>query len=200
MNPASKTAEPVRQYQRRRYFIKKPFQTRFILQFSALILLGIFSFGTAIYLHSQNTLTTAFVNSRLRVMSTAEFLLPALGLIALVVSGLVTVAAAVRLLLFSHKIAGPLYRLETTAKQVEAGDLSLRVRLRSQDELQDVAVAMDHMVSELRSRMQKIKYEITRLGSLSQPAARDLQARPELYEVLGDIQHKLEEQVRQFRV
>ncbi len=184
---------------RKQYYIKRRFQSRFILQFSSLIIVGLAAFGLAIYFYSTQTLTTAFVHSKLRVMSTADFLLPALLVASLIVITLVAIAGAMRLLLLSHKIAGPLYRLEKTAEAIGAGNLKLQVRLRSGDELQDFARSMDDMVRELRARALEIKNQNDRLrGIISKASPATLPQ--ELLQALKDTQNKLDEAASRFQV
>ena len=194
------TMEPAPPYRRRQYFIKRKFQGRFILQFSFLILAGCAAFGCAVYFYSAQTLTTAFIDSKLRVMSTAHFLLPAIVLTALFVTTFVALAGAVRLLLFSHKIAGPLYRLEKTAEAVRAGKLDLQVRLRSGDELQDFAHSMDAMVRDLQARARAIKDQNERLKGILLQADQKAGIPKEILDALKDTQHKLDEALSHFQV
>jgi len=49
----------------------------------------------------------------------------------------------------SHKIAGPVYRLEESAKIIASGDFSRRIKLRSGDELQELADAFNTMTDSL---------------------------------------------------
>lgn len=185
---------------RRQYYIKRAFQRRFILQFGALVAVGCVALGALLYAYSTPTLTTAFVHSKLRVMSTADFLLPALGFLTLLVTALAALAAAARLLLLSHKIAGPLYRLEQTAQAVGRGNISMRVRLRDGDELQDFANAMDAMVSELRTQVQQIQQESRRLRELIGQLQQQPTASRELLQALQATQERLEATVGRFQV
>lgn len=196
MNSPAKPEPP--KNQRRNYYIKRPFQRSFILQFCSLIVFACILFGTFLYFYSTRALTTAFIDSRLRVMSTSDFLMPALGLSALFVTALATIIAAARLLIFSHKIAGPLYRFEKSVETIGAGNLNLRVRLRSQDQLQDLAHAMDEMAGDLKMRIQAIKAQVDRLGRVT--AGNGGSAQAELLKELKDIQARLDEQVRHFQV
>src|SRR3989338_2106674 len=186
--------------QRRNYYIKRPFQRSFILQFCSLIIFACILFGAFLYVYSTRALTTVFIDSRLRVMSTSDFLMPALGLSALLVTAIATVIAAARLLIFSHKIAGPLYRFEKSGETIGAGNLNLRVRLRSQDELQDLAHAMDEMAADLKVRIQAIKEQVDRLGRMTAGSSGGGPGQAELLKELKDIQARLDEQVRHFQV
>lgn len=57
----------------------------------------------------------------------------------------------------SHKIAGPLYRVERFIKGVARGDLSAKLRLRKGDELQELAEAINDMTDDLKNRVKKLK-------------------------------------------
>ena len=196
-----KKEQPVhtKQNRRRQYYIKRRFQRRFILQFSWLIVVACAGFGLAIYLYSTQTLTTAFVNSKLRIMSTADFLLPALAFMTLMVTTLAASLAAFRLLLFSHKIAGPLYRLEQTAQAIGSGNLNLQVRVRSDDELQDFARSLDEMVKDLRAKALAIKSQNQRLREIIDRVGQVSTVPSDLIQALRDTQNRLDEATSHFQ-
>lgn len=185
---------------RRSRYIKRSFQRRFVIHVGLLMMLGCAAFGAVVYLYGTRTITTAFVHSKLRVMSTGEFLLPALAICTLAVAGAVAVLAAGRLLFLSHRIAGPLYRFERTAQAIGNGDLSGEVRLRDGDELQDFARSMGGMVSDLRARVQDVQTHSCRLGELIAQAKRRPDAPQELLAALEDSQGRLDEAIKRFRI
>lgn len=184
---------------RHQHYIKGRFQRNFILQFLVLILIGCAAFAASVYFYSNWTLTTAFVDSKLRVMNTADFLLPALGFTALIVAALLSVGAAIRLLFFSHQIAGPLYRLEKTVQQIAGGNLNFQVKLRSRDELQDFARAMDVMVSDLRTHVRQIKNQSDRLREKLVEANHKSEMPKDLFESLRKTQDELDEAISRFQ-
>jgi nitrogen fixation/metabolism regulation signal transduction histidine kinase len=51
---------------------------------------------------------------------------------------------------FTHKVAGPVYKMKRLLKQVGEGHLNVEARLRKGDELQDFFDAFTHMVAGLR--------------------------------------------------
>lgn len=187
-------------HRRRQYYIKKKFQGSFIIQFAILLVIGCISFGLAIYLYSTQTLTTAFVNSKLRVMSTADFLLPALILTAFIITTPLALAAAARLLILSHKIVGPLYRLEKSAEAVADGKLDFQVKIRSGDEMQDLACSMDVMVQKLRHRATEIRDQNQRLREVILEAKKNPSVPKDFLQVLETTQVKLDQAVNEFRV
>jgi methyl-accepting chemotaxis protein len=67
---------------------------------------------------------------------------------------------------FSHRMAGPVYRMEKFIKKIAEGDLSGTVRLRKGDHFQSFATSINLMVECLR---QKRRDELEMLHSLYQP-------------------------------
>lgn len=59
---------------------------------------------------------------------------------------------------FSHKIAGPLYRIEQTLKEVGRGRLDFKIKFRKGDELRELETSINDMIQNLdvlRSRDSK---------------------------------------------
>lgn len=154
------------QNRRRNYYIKKEFQRNFILKFCALVILGGLISGAIVYVMSSSTVTTTFENSRLTIKSTADFILPALLLSSAIAVALIGIATIVITLFTSHKIAGPLYRMEKDVNEVAAGNLGMNFHLRSTDELKPLAVSLDMMVHQLKARVESIRNGISELDAL----------------------------------
>jgi methyl-accepting chemotaxis protein len=55
-------------------------------------------------------------------------------------------------LLFSHQIAGPIYRFEETFKELKKGNLNVHIRLRKNDELKELAHLFNEALSALRHK------------------------------------------------
>jgi len=149
---------------RKNYFIKKKFQGNFIFRFSFLLILGLVLSGTILYLFSRGTLTTTFVNSRLSIVNTAHYILPGLLGSSLITIVLVSLATAVVIMYLSHRIAGPLYKVERSAQEIGAGDLTLKIRLRSTDEMAKLADCFNQMTEDLKKHLLEIKTKSEDLG------------------------------------
>jgi methyl-accepting chemotaxis protein len=68
----------------------------------------------------------------------------------------------------SHKIAGPLCRMENAARSLENGDLSIGIgQLRPGDELEDLARALDGAIAKLRGLMERYREMTIRLTDLA---------------------------------
>jgi len=154
------------QNRRRNYYIKKEFQRNFILKFCALVIIGAVVFGAIIYFASRTTVTTTFYNSRLTIKNTAEYILPTLLLGSAIVVALIGLATVFVTLFTSHRIAGPLYRIEKDVGDVADGNLGKKFNLRTGDELKALAVSLDVMAYSLRSKVNSIKDSVGELEAI----------------------------------
>lgn len=142
---------------RKKYFINKRFQTKFIIKFAALVIIAAAISGAIVYLMARSTVTTSFENSRLVIKSTADFILPSVLLSAVIVIISIGLATIIVAIFTSHKIAGPLYRLEKDLKEVSGGDLRMTFSLRKNDEMKSLADGLNIMVGGLKNDVINIK-------------------------------------------
>ena len=138
---------------RKNVYIDKDFQTRFILKFCALVFVGAGFTIAFLYLLSLQSTTVSFVQAKVKVMTTADFLLPVLIQTVLIVMGFVSLASIGVTLIVSHKIAGPLFRFKQTFKELAGGNFSNQVRLRNGDQLVEVAGDFNQMITAVRARL-----------------------------------------------
>lgn len=179
------------QNRRRQYFIDKKFQARFIIKFASLVIVATAISGAIVYFMARSTVTTSFENSRLVIKSTADFILPSVllaGAVAIVSIGLATITVA---LITSHRIAGPLYRLEKDLKEVSSGNLQMRFGLRKSDEMKSLAEGLNVMVDNFRGDVVNIKKATSAIESalnannieLAKALLKDLKNRIEKFRV-----------------
>ena len=170
---------------RKNYYIKKRFQSNFILKFLTLLLSGAFISGVIIYFMSRGALTTTFDNSRLAIRSTADYILPSLLLSGAVVIMVIGFAAIVVTLFTSHKIAGPLYRIEKDIEELASGNLNVRFNLRGGDEIKALAARLDDLTASLRSKVVVIKDAFTSLERSAKEVS------PEMKKAIKDLKEAI---------
>jgi methyl-accepting chemotaxis protein len=161
-------------YRRKNVYIDKDFQTKFILKFCGLVAIGAGLTIIALYVLSLQSTSVSFVNARVKVMTTADFILPLLIQTVFIVTGAVSVGAAAVTMIVSHKIAGPLFRFKQTFRELAAGNFTNEVRLRQGDQLTDVAGDFNQMITVLRARLTEtrqalagLKADIALIGELN---------------------------------
>ncbi|MFC1704266.1 HAMP domain-containing protein [Candidatus Omnitrophota bacterium] len=147
----------VAENRRRNYFIKERFQTKFILRFCILIVCGSILSGAILYYISGDTVTTAFVDSRLSIVATSDYILPALLASSLIAATSIGIATIFVIMYMSHRIAGPLFKIEEGIKEIGDGNINLKIHLRSSDEIGEMAKDINEMTEKLAKRLQEIK-------------------------------------------
>lgn len=142
---------------RKNYYIKKRFQRNFILKFCALVAAGSVISGAIIYFATVSTVTTTFENCRLAIKTTADYILPAVVLSSSIMTLIIGLASIAITLFTSHKIAGPLYRIEKDLGELASGNLNVRFMLRGQDEIKELAASLDLAALSLREKFSALK-------------------------------------------
>lgn len=150
-------------YKRRNYFIDKKFQTDFILKFCILVVAAGAFIMVVLYALAGRAATVSFMNSRVIVQTTADFLFPLLiqtFVLSTIIVGLATIVVT---LFASHRIAGPIYRFKKVLGSLGEGDFSLDCKIRLKDALQDVALAFNGMIANVRKDFDLIDKDLKSL-------------------------------------
>lgn len=186
---------PHRKNRRGNYFIKKKFQAGFILKFCLLLILACLIMSSLALLLTKKTATTSFENLRFTVMSTSDFILPVLASSSIIAIALVSIATITILLYISHRIFGPLYRLEKDLGEIGKGDLTVEVHLRQNDEFKDLSEIVNGMVKNIRnplsSSQAKIKELEEEIGSIKSLLRSKGTPESEIENKIGSIEKKI---------
>lgn len=140
------------QYKRRNYFIDPAFQMSFIMKFCIIVILSSLAIGLAMFILSQNSTTVAIENTKVMVKPTADFILPELTVILLIVAAFSSLVVLFLTLFISHKIAGPIFRMKKEVELVQKGDLTRNFTIRNSDQLQELANILHDMTRTLREK------------------------------------------------
>ena len=179
---------------RKKYIIDKNFQAKFIFKFCILIISVSLITGLLIYNFNRQTTTVAFENLRVVVKSTADFILPIIIQILLIVTLFSAIATIIVTLFTTHKISGPLYRLKDELERIRGGDLTRTVRIRSADQLQIVANELDSVRKSLKDSIQVLKMQcdlIKNYAERTQEGAEESQEKKSLSECARQIETEL---------
>lgn len=110
---------------------------------------------------------------------------------------LLVIGVGIAGIVFTHKIAGPIFKIKRLLRQVGEGKLVVRERLRKGDELQHFFEAFEKMVDDLRSRQEA---KIARVDSIIEkldPAARPQpgSTEPDGITLLKRLRSEMQEQI-----
>ncbi|MBW1829313.1 MAG: methyl-accepting chemotaxis protein [Deltaproteobacteria bacterium] len=163
-------------YTRSHYFIKKDFQTKFILKFCLLLLAGVIVSTGLLFIFSRDTLTSSFQDSKLVIENTAMAILPNVLYAGLITLALLAIATIIVTLFISHRIAGPMFRFEKELKEIGKGDLTKKVSLRKKDQAQELADCINDMTASLRGKVIPIRTGLEHIlkSARKQNASNDL--------------------------
>lgn len=144
---------------RRTYLIKTGLQLRYMGIIISTMLMVAFGVGWIIYHTSWS-----------KIANTPDLTLDKLSLIFDSVNGVLVkwivvfiFVIAILSIFVSHKIAGPVYRLEETTRIIASGDLTYQIHLRHGDELGDLQEAFNKMSDSLRNMVAKDREIIEKL-------------------------------------
>ncbi|MBU4148818.1 MAG: hypothetical protein KKB52_00535 [Candidatus Omnitrophica bacterium] len=189
------SAEPIFRRRRRQYIIKRGLQFRyigivFVLAILASLVTGYTVFATGWTLLGAK-LANVYPQGRLLVVLKATNM--ALIRNLLLVSPFIFILG----LFFSHKIAGPVYRIEKSLYEIIKGNLTLKFRLRKGDELWDLANLLTTMTESFNNSVSLNKdaivkaqreMEIAKKLALTQPLDSDA-----LQAAIKNLQANIEE-------
>ena len=119
-------------FKRRKYFIDKQLQTKYLVL--TILLLAIYTFLFVVILIFPYIVPLTFDAPLEEQAEAARMLLtlhksiwPALGAVILIMSSVS--------IFITHKIAGPVYRFKQTLAEISGGNLDVSIKLRDKDDL-----------------------------------------------------------------
>ncbi len=141
-------------YKRKTLLIKRAFQLKFVGVFVGLLFAGAAVSGIMLYLLATREIKVSLASAHLAMRSTWDILLPAVIVTHITTVVLIAIATVFFVMYYTNRVAGPLYRLEQTAKTIGDGDLTVQVRFRERDEISDFREAFQSMVDSLALRIE----------------------------------------------
>ena len=140
-------------FKRRNYYIDKKFQTRFVLIFLLVLIVGGGISIALTLLSTQETLTSTYSGAGLAIQKTASAILPSVMLTTLITTLIIGVVVLMLTLLISHRIAGPMFRFEQDLKQIANGDLQKKIHIRDGDQFAGMVHNLNEMVESFNGKL-----------------------------------------------
>ncbi len=180
---------------RRKYLIKRGLQFRYIGLVFILILLASAVTGYTVFATGWSLLGEKLANvypqgRLIYVFNTAN---ATLVRNLLLVSPFIFIMA----LLFSHKIAGPVYRIEKSLFDIAKGNLSLKIKLRKGDELKDMAEIINMMTEQLSGSIGENKKKISALNEKLRKIRETISVNPSDYDTISNAVSALQKDVKE---
>lgn len=169
-------------YRRRQYFIKPDLQTKYAFMFVLSIGIGL-NLGVILALLAP------------QIKEASGLFTVMYGLLALAI---VVLVAGISIM-FTHRIAGPIYKIERSFRQImDEKDLTVRVFLRTGDEMQELADEinrlLDHLSKTVMIEQQKLDAILAKLDHLNSELSNgDSPDKSALLEQLNSIRDRIED-------
>jgi len=128
-----------KKFKRKKRFIKNSSQPVLILRIYLILIFVMLASGAVFYFMGNQSLTKELFQAHSIIKNTMQLLLP--GLILVNAIGLL--GASLLVVVFTHSIAGPIYRLKMLSERIASGDLSVEVKFRSKDTIQELSDIMN---------------------------------------------------------
>ena len=134
-----------------RFITKNPLQTKYLVLILISILLPLFIVGGCLYyllfqiMAEQLAIPESIAYNLFPVVERINFLL-LLGIPPIVI--LLFIWGAV----LSHRLIGPLERLENDLRKISDGDYSMRLRIRKDDDLRPIANVINKIIDKLERK------------------------------------------------
>ena len=148
------TAPQPPQFKRRTIFIKKNLQIRYMM----LIILSVLCGLAIMTFELTATLDELFDNYPVLMQPLYDQFLPLAAGFAYKIAIYLLLVIIISAIL-SHKMAGPVYRIEQTCKDIAKGDFSQRVRLRQGDQFTELQDEFNKMMDRVEAEINKNKQQ-----------------------------------------
>jgi len=178
-------------FRRRRYLNDKGFQSRFILRFTAISILGSTIAVTGFAFLARNRIEAILSSMRLPDVAAGDILFVdsiMANAAALLFTLLMFFAAAQGLL---RAVAGPLHRVHQDLQQLSSGNLGFRVVLREGDEFVYFADNINVMADGLKHRFRDIRDHVEDLSKTLDELSRTSDDQ-EAFELQTRLAHQIE--------
>ena len=146
-------------YKRRKFFIDKQLQTKYIILTILMLLIYTFLFVVFLIFPYVVSLTSDApiaeqADAARMLLTLHKSIWPALGAVILIMSSVS--------IFITHRIAGPVYRFKKVLAEISSGNLDISIKLRDKDDLKDLAEEFNLVIDDLRGfvKVQQEEYAI----------------------------------------
>ncbi|MFH2137217.1 MAG: methyl-accepting chemotaxis protein [Candidatus Omnitrophota bacterium] len=152
-------------FTRRRFLIQKKLQFKYMLMVLFTIIAVTGAIVLTVYFTHWSLLTKQLASVPGKEALPEVF--QKINMILLFEIPIALIIAAFASVFVSHKVAGPVYRLEQVANKMAKGDLTNYLRLRKDDELKNLGTAFNSVIENMQVLVSKDRHLIAELSQLT---------------------------------
>lgn len=134
----------------------KRFQGKHILSYFFFVLIGSALFALILTFFSGDSYTIAYSNNNLQIGKTSSFIFKSIlnvYWIALIFGSVFIVITA---MIITHRVAGPLFKIEQAVDKMLLGDFTTRITLRKNDEGKELTEKINQLNTLLENNLSSI--------------------------------------------
>jgi len=176
-------------YKRKQYFIHRKIQIKYALLTVSLLVLYTIILLMAIF---APYILALFLDVPFSQKSEAAEVLLLLHKYIWPGIGLVIILFGVFSIFITHKLAGPVFVFERMTRNIAAGDLTVRAKLRKGDDLHDLEKNFNQMADNLESLLIKLEEQHKKLSSYVSKLRRELEVREISEQTIIELTKKIE--------
>ncbi len=171
-----------------------------------IILLGAAITGWGVFWSFPADLGEGYHNVQALVREIGNVLFWRVAILYAAASFLIVLAMVALHLVYSHRIAGPAYRIGLEASRMAQGNLTGNIKFRQKDNLTDLADLLNDLASQYRGRINVVRDSLALIDERSKQAYGLLQKGKDgvaLKQISGDISagiKKIEQSLSEIRV
>jgi len=147
--------------------ITRRFSWSLLARILVLVFLGATVSAIVLYLNVQERIENDYSSALISIKNLQDVLLLKTLLINAVIGVLILMAVALINLFYSHRVAGPLFRLGREAAKVATGDLTVHVRLRKTDVVVPLAEELTGFADSYRTRVLELDEKVSDVQELT---------------------------------
>ena len=156
------------------------FQIRFTFQFTRAVFIGICFASVLFFFFTSRELGNEYHQVLLALLGLSRDILPTMLLTALIALIATSLSVWMLALIKSNKIAGPVYRLESSIEAIGRGNLSLKTGFRDGDAVKNLAEELNITTEILNMKFSSIEENIREMGKEFRSLENGLNSSPDL--------------------
>ncbi len=193
-------------YKRKQYIVDKPFQFKYLFYVLTMMISTVIIVSFTIFFVTWDKIIKEFFYIPDAAKKLADIFISTSQILIVPVLILIAIFSIIAIF-FSHKIAGPIYRVEKIAEELKNGNLNIKVRFRKGDELQHLATALNNMISGIKELVASDKKIIDNLVAIVKKLQNDIKKTRGLKKdvkftinKLNKIVNKLKKSIERFKL
>jgi hypothetical protein len=136
--------------------IETKYKLNFLIKLSVIMLISSIISGFIFYNIVNYDIGNTYTSARFAIKSVNDFLFPSLWLAVTIFTLLLSICTIIITVFVSHKIAGPIYRLEMTMSDFKEG-VFYKVNLRDKDQLKEIVKHLNEFTEALIDNFTRAK-------------------------------------------